>query len=147
MATPTLVAGDDRIISIWADGLTSLLNDPTAYISRLQASASPYPSTFSSSLVSQASGLLLGFESLVTQDILSMNATQAPVTPGMSISVGPAGPVGSGMSQASQGTGTMMPPGSTSTSKAAGMPRASANAQVMINAAAAAVGVLGLAWM
>ena len=95
--------------------------------------------------MSQATGILLGYESLVTTDVLGMNATQAPVTPGMSINVAPAvtggGPVGSGVTQASQGTGT------TSTSKAAGIPTAHANAQVMINAAAAAVGVLGVAWM
>ena len=100
--------------------------------------------------MSQATGILLGYESLVSQDVLSKNPSSGPVTPGMSIAVGPAvtsasaANSGAGATQASQGTGTAA---STSSSKAAGVPVVTASPMLMVNAAAAAVGMLGVALM
>ncbi|MCJ1396246.1 hypothetical protein MMC18_009135 [Xylographa bjoerkii] len=146
----TLDAGEDRLIQIYADGVTSLLDNPTSYLSRLHVSASPWPSAFSSSLMSQATGILLGYESLVSQDVLSKNSSSGPVTPGMIIAVGPAMTSTSaassamGATQASQGMGTAA---TTSPSKAAGVPVVTASPLLLINAAAVAMGVFGVAMM
>ena len=145
-ARATLVAKEASLIGVYLDAETSLLNNPTSYLSRLHASASPYPAGFSSSLMSQATGILLGYESLVSQDVLSKNPSSGPITPGMSIAGGPAATSASatdsgiGATQASQGM-------STSSSKAAGVPMVTSSPLLMINAAAAAVGVLGVALM
>lgn len=110
------------------------MDDPTAYLSRLGASASPWP--FSSTLMSQASGLLLGYESIVSRDLLNATASQATVTPGMSISVGPAA--------ATTGTTATIKGQATSTSKAVGVPAATGNPQLVFGAAAAVAGMLGM---
>ena len=142
-----LNADESRVVQIYVDGITSLLENPTSYLSRLQSSFSPWPSAFSASVMSQASGILLGYESLVSQDVLSKNSSSGPVTPGMSIAVGPAmtsasvTSSGMGPTPASQGTGTAA---STSSSKAVGVPMVTANPLLLINAAAAAAGVLGV---
>ena len=100
--------------------------------------------------MSQATGILLGYESLVSQDVLSKNSSSGPVTPGVSIAVGPAvtsaSTTGSGMgaTQASQGTGTAA---STSLSKAAGVPAVTASPLLVVNAVAAGVALLGAALM
>ena len=103
--------------------------------------------------MSQVTGVLLGYESIVSQDVLSKNSSSGPITPGMSIAVGAALTSVSTMSstmgtmqasQASQGMGTAP---TTSSSKAAGVPMMTASPLLMINAAAAAVGVLGVALM
>lgn len=103
--------------------------------------------------MSQATAILLGYESIATVDVLGKKATQAPVTPGMSIDVGPtqtAAAAGtSSASSASGGTsGTSASAGSggtTSTSsKGAAVPLATGNAQLLVSAAAAAAGVIGV---
>ena len=100
--------------------------------------------------MSQATGILRGYESLVSQDVLSKNSSTGPITPGGSDAMGSAvtnaSAASSGMAatQASQGTGTAA---STSSSKAAGVPVVTASPLLMINAAAAAVGLLGVALM
>ncbi|MCJ1417212.1 hypothetical protein MMC32_003554 [Xylographa parallela] len=145
-----LNAGGYSLDVIYGDADTSLLNNPTQYLSRLHASVSPWPSAFSAAVMSQASGILLGYESLVSQDVLSKNSSSGPVTPGMSISMGPAmttasaTSAGMGATQASQGMGTAASP---SASKAAGVPMVTASPLLLINAAAAAMGVLGVALM
>ncbi|MCJ1435980.1 hypothetical protein MMC27_005356 [Xylographa pallens] len=145
-----LSAGIYSLDLLYGAADTSLLENPTLYLSRLQASVSPWPSAFSASVMSQASGILLGYESLVSQDVLSKNSSSGPVTPGMSISMGPAmttasaTSAGMGATQASQGMGTAASP---SASKAAGVPMVTASPLLLINAAAAAVGVLGVALM
>ncbi|MCJ1400610.1 hypothetical protein MMC11_003817 [Xylographa trunciseda] len=144
-----LEADEVKLDIIYGDAATSLLNNPTSYLSRLQASASPWPSDFSSSLMSQATGILLGYESLVSQDVLSKNSSSGPVTPGMSIAMGPAmtsTPTASSGMGTVAGTATGMT-ASTSSSKAAGVPVVTASPLLLINAAAAAVGVLGVAMM
>ena len=71
-----------------------------------------------------------------------MNASSGPVTPGASIAVGPAA-TGMGTSSATASEKTK-----ASSSKAAGIPMATAASPLlMVNAAAAAVGVLGMALM
>ncbi|MCJ1377289.1 hypothetical protein MMC17_000381 [Xylographa soralifera] len=143
-------AGGYSLDGIYYEAEFSLLDNPTFYLSRLHASASPWPSAFSASVMSQASGILLGYESLVSQDVLSKTSSSGPVIPGMSITVGPSvtstPAASSGMvaTQASQGTGTVA---STSASKAAGVPVVTASPLLLINAAAAAVGVIGVALM
>lgn len=101
----------------------------------MSASATPWP--FSSELISHASGILLGYESLVSEDVLNKTASQ--VTPGMSIRVGPASTaVGTTAAAGGQATGT-------STSKALGVPAATANSHLMYGCgAAAAAGILGM---
>ena len=153
-AQPTLVADQERLIPLLIEEPTSLLVNPTAFLSRLHNSVSAFPPAFSSSLLSQATGLLLGFESIVSQNILSKTPTSGPITPGMSISVGPAvtsasSPGGSkpGATKASvqateTGKGTVA---STATSQAKGVPLATGSPLLMVNAALAAVGVLGAA--
>ena len=100
--------------------------------------------------MSQATCILQGYESLVSQDVLSKNSSSGPVTPGMNIAIGPAvtstsaASSGKGATQTSQGMGTAA---STSSSKAAGVPVVTASPLLIINAAAAAVGVLGVALM
>ncbi|KAI9821324.1 MAG: hypothetical protein M1827_004060 [Pycnora praestabilis] len=142
----TLIADESRLIDIYLDMETSLLDQPSSYMSRLHESASLYPASFSSPLMSQASGVLLGYESLVSQDVLSVSQTQGPITPGMSIKVGPAATSSPTSSSATE-TSKASAAGSTSTSKGAAAPAASANSQMIFNAAAAAVGVLGVAMM
>ena len=153
-ALATLVAGDGILLNLYADARTSLLNKPSSYLSRLHAAVTPYPFPFSSSVMSQATGFLLGYQSLVSQDVLGVKPTQGPITPGMSINIGPAAtggpasPSGTvGVAQASKSTGATLAAGSTSSSKGAGMPAASANPQMIVNAAAAAMLVLGAAIM
>ena len=100
--------------------------------------------------MSQVTGILLGYESLVSQDVLSKNSSSGPITPGMSIAVGPAATgasttdSGVGATQASQGTGTAA---STSTSKAAGVPAVTASPLLVINAVAAGAALIGVALM
>ena len=91
--------------------------------------------------MSQATGLLLGYESLASQDVLSKKPSSGPVTPGMSITVGPAV-----MSASTSGPGIGMAP-STSSSKAVGVPVATASPLLKINAAAAGMALLGVALM
>ena len=103
--------------------------------------------------MSQATGILLGYESFVSQDVLSKNATFGPITPGMSIAVGPAvtsAPAASsrmGATQASQASQGVATAASTSPSKAAGVPVMTASPMLMISAVVAAVGVLNIALM
>jgi len=82
--------------------------------------------------MSQASGILLGYESLVSRDVLNMTAAGGSVTPGMSISV------------AAGTTGATATTQSTATSKADGVPVATANVQLAFSAVAAVAGVVGM---
>ncbi|MCJ1296164.1 hypothetical protein MMC34_007729 [Xylographa carneopallida] len=149
-AAAILNAGGFSLDQVYDDAYTSLLDNPILYLSRLHASVSPWPSAFSAAVVSQASGILIGYESLVSQDVLSKNSTSGPVTPGMSISMGPAmtsasaTSSGMGATQASQGMGTVA---STTSSKAAGVPMVTGSPLLLINAAMAAAGVVGVAMM
>lgn len=125
-----------------AQAYTSLLDNPTALLTRLHASASPWP--FSSALMSQMSGILLGYESLVSRDLL--NATNVPtIEPGVSISVGPGAALTGATATATSGMArTTVATQSTATLKAMGIPAATGNPQLLIAAAAAAAGVLGV---
>lgn len=142
----SLLAQNAVILTLYYDADTSLLENPTAYLSRLSSSASPWP--YSTALMSQASGLLLGFESLVTQDILNITVTQAVVTPGISVKVGPAANVVSTTaatgSRATNAVGTTAGAPSTSSSKAFGVPVATANPQLMYSCVIAAAGMFGM---
>ena len=90
-ALESLIVGpNSRLASSYFELEFSLLENPTSYLSRLHDSASPFPSAFSSSLASQASGILLSYESLVSQDILSVSPSSGPITPGVKISLRPA---------------------------------------------------------
>lgn len=102
-------------------------------MSRLKASATPF--AFSPTLISQASGILLGYESLVSRDLLKKKGVPS-VTPGMSISVDPG---------ATTATATPNTPGSQPVppSTALGIPAATGNPQLMIAAAIAVAGFLG----
>ncbi|KAI9871382.1 MAG: hypothetical protein M1830_002968 [Pleopsidium flavum] len=131
-AALSLAADGPVLHTIYLHGRTSLLDDPTAYLSRLHASALPWH--FSSTLMSQASGLLLGYESIVSRDLLNATVKQATVTPGMSISVGPVATT----------TGATAATQATSTSKAIGVPAATGNPQLVFGAAAAVAGMLGM---
>lgn len=79
-----------------------------------------------------------------------MTPSFGPITPGISVAVGPAvtsaSTTGSGMgaTQASQGIGTAA---STSSSKAAGVPVVTASPLLVINAVAAGAALLGVALM
>ncbi|MCJ1287204.1 hypothetical protein MMC26_006552 [Xylographa opegraphella] len=143
-----LNAGEFNLDEIYYDGPTSLLSNPTSYLSRLHASVSAWPADFSASVMSQASGLLLGYESLVSQDVLSKNSSSGPVTPGMSLSTGPAMTsafatgAGMGATQTAQGSG---PAATSSPFKAAGVPMVTASPLLLINAAAVAAGVVAVA--
>ena len=158
-AQRTLLADQDQLVQAYADLGLALLDNPTSYLSYLSSAAAPYAATFSAPLMSQATAFLLGYESLVSQDVLSTIASFGPVTPVMSIAGAPAatgsgaGPIaittskGAGMPTqgtgiATQGTGT-----ATSTSKGAGMPLATASPLLMVNAAAVVAGILGVALM
>jgi hypothetical protein len=136
-----LAADAGRLDKIYLAQLqTSLLNDPKAFLSRLQASASPWP--FSSTVMSQASGVLLGYESLVSRDLL--NAKNVPsTTPGISIDVSPGAAATRATTPAADGTAGAA--GFTTTSsKAVGIPAATGNPPLMIAVAAAAAGMLGI---
>ena len=91
--------------------------------------------------MSQATGILLGYQSLVSQDVLGKNSSSGPITPGMSIAAGPAA---TGASATNSGMNTVA---SASSPKAAGVPMVTSSPLLMINAAAAAVGMLGVALM
>lgn len=137
----SLLADQGVLATIYFDATTSLLENPTAYLSRLSASATPFP-LFSSQLMSQASGILLGYQSLVSEDILSKTPSQA-VTPGMSIKVDGATAAAGG--QATGATGATATAQSTSSFKALGVPVATANSHLMYGCgAAAAAGLLGM---
>lgn len=132
---PKLAADINRLDFIYFEGEKSLLDDPKAYLSRLQSSASPWPKPFSKDILSHANGVLLGYKSIVSVELL--NAKDVPsVTPGIKVTEG-AGGVG-----APAATGGAA--GATSTSKAMGMPAATGNPQLVIAAAAAAAGMLGI---
>ena len=90
--------------------------------------------------MSQASGILLGYESIVSRDVLSKNSSSGPITPGMSIAAGPA-------ATSASATNSAVGAASTSSSRAAGVPMVTSSPLLLINAAAAAVGVLGVALM
>ena len=132
----TLAANQAVLDPLYFQGQSSLLQNPTAYLGRLASAASPWP--FSSTIMSQASGVLLGYESLVSRDLLNATASQAQVTPGMSISVSPAA------ATATTGSNGMMGGQATSTSKAVGVPAATGNPQLVFGAAAAVAGMLGV---
>jgi len=74
----------------------------------------------------------------VSRDLLNATASQAQVTPGMSISVSPAA------ATATTGSNGMMGGQATSTSKAVGVPAATGNPQLVFGAAAAVAGMLGV---
>ena len=135
-----LAGAEGRLISLYGDMPTSLLDDPVSCISRLHDSASLYPQDFSSSLLSQASGVLLGYESIATRDVLSATPTQASVTPGMSIDVGAAQTGG-----AAGGSGSA--PGPTSSSSKAAAPAPTAGLTVVTNAIVGAAGLVAVALM
>lgn len=130
----SLAMGVPVLATMNVQARTSLLDDPTAYLSRLSATASLWP--FSSAIMSQASGLLLGYESIVSRDLLNATASLATVTPGMSMSGGPAA--------ATTGTTAAIAGQATSTSKAVGVPAATGNPQLVFVAAAAVAGMLGM---
>lgn len=127
---PKLAADINRLDRIYFEGEQSLLDDPKAYLSRLQSSASPWPKAFSKDILSQANGVLLGYKSIVSVDLL--NAKDVPtVTPGIRVTEGAGGV------EAPAATGS-------AASKAMGMPAATGNPQLVIAAAAAAAGMLGI---
>ncbi|MCJ1484243.1 hypothetical protein MMC06_004411 [Schaereria dolodes] len=126
-----------------------LLQNPTSYLSKLQATASPWPSAFSSSIMSHASGILLGYESLVSKDVLSLTPSFGPVTPGMSAPASAAITTASAAATkatAASGTSPSSPP-SPSTSKAAAAPIMIASPLLIVNAAAVAAGMLGVVYL
>ncbi len=98
--------------------------------------------------MSQASGLLLGYESIVSRDLLNATVSQATVTPGMSISVGRAaattGTTATITGRISGTPGATAATQATSTSKAIGVPAATGNPQLVFGAAAAVAGMLGM---
>ena len=63
---------------------TSLMVEPTAVLSYLSGNFSGWPATFTSPLLSQATAILLGYESLLSVEILGVKPT-ASITPGISI--------------------------------------------------------------
>ncbi|MCJ1252145.1 hypothetical protein MMC30_009383 [Trapelia coarctata] len=126
----SLVAQEHILLTVYFDATTSLLNKPTEYLTRLSSAASPWP--FSSALMSQASGILLGYESLVSRDVLNLTPTGPSITPGISISV------------ATGATGATATTQSTASSKAGGVPAATANVQLAFTAVVAAAGVVGM---
>lgn len=132
--------------TVYFHGSTSLMDEPSAYLSRLSAAATPWP--FSSAMVSQASGLLLGYKSLVSRDLLNVTASQAKVTPGMSINVaGAAATTKMTATGNGQATGNAQPSGNAqpaSPSKAVGVPAVTGNPQLIFGAAAAVAGMLGV---
>ena len=105
-------------------------------MSRLHATLASWPQDYSSSIVSQASGLLLGYESIATKDVLSSKPTQGPITPGMSIDVGP-GPTGGAGGTAAAPAAT----GPSSSSSKAAAPAPTADLKVVANAIAGAAGL------
>ena len=147
IADPSFVNQGIVLGNVYAQGATSLLENPTAWLARLSASATPFP--YSSSLMSQASGLLLGYKSLVSQDILSVTASIPAVTPGVSVKVAPAstaaGATTATRGQTTSATGAAATAQSTSTLKALGVPVATANAQLIYAGVAAAAGIFGIA--
>lgn len=92
--------------------------------------------------MSQASGILLGYESIVSQDLLHKKDIPS-VTPGISIDVDGGQTTGAGATGAGA-TATSSGPQSTGTSKAMGIPAATGNPQLVIAAAAAAAGFFGI---
>ena len=95
--------------------------------------------------MSQASGLLLGYKALVSQDVLNVTASQAVITPGVSISVGPAaGATGATGGRVVGANGATATAPSTSSSKAFGVPAATPNLQLVYSGAVAAAGIFGM---
>jgi len=155
-AQTSIAAEETSLIQLVYEAYTSLIDEPSSYLSRLHDSASPWPSHLSSSLLSQATGILLGYESLASKDVLSKKPAHGPITPGMSIDIGAkatgaastgAAPSSAAASSttATQGAAatTAAAAQKTVTSKAAAAPVATANAQLLMSAAAAAAGVIG----
>ena len=123
----------------------SILDDPSSYLSRLHESASPFPNSFSSSLASQVSAILTGYESLASKEVLSKSPSYGPVTPGISINVG-AAPTAAGSAGAGGNGGGGTAGGPTATSKGGAAPAVgTAGPMLVFNAAVGAAGVVGLA--
>ena len=111
--------------------------------------------------MSQMSGILQGYESIATKDLLKATPTQAPVTPGKAVdseepvetssSEGTSDKSGVPTDAVQSNTATTTLDNSalasSASSKAAAAPMATANAQVLINGVAAAVGVIGIAML
>lgn len=72
----------------------------------------------------------------MSRDLLNATASQASITPGMKISVGPAA--------APTRTTATVDSQATSTSKAIGVPAATGNPQLVLGAAAVVAGMLGM---
>lgn len=134
-------------------GVTSLADNPTAYMKSLAASAAFWPETFSSALMSQATGLLLGYESIVSKDFLGVTPSPS-ITPGRSISASGAVATSTTAVVASNGqtsTAAVQPSASSAgsgqasaSSAGAGAALASASPELIMSAAAAAAGVVGM---
>ena len=86
---------------------------------------------------------MLGYESVASVDILS-KTPKAKVTPGMSISGAP-GPTAAGGLASAAGSAGSTPASATSSGAGAAAP--TVNAQLLFNAAAAAVGFVGIAML
>lgn len=135
-------------------GVTSLADNPTAYMKSLAASAAFWPETFSSALMSQATGLLLGYESIVSKDFLGVTPSPS-ITPGMGITVSGAVATsttamvvtsnGQTSTAAVKSTASSAGSGQAGASSAgAGVALASASPELIVSAAAAAAGVVGM---
>ena len=135
----TRISNQGSFVVLYLDAETSLFDEPSSYMSRLRETASPWPAELTSSMFSQMTGIFEGYKSIASKDILSKTPAQSSITPGASIAAPKSSTSGSSGTEKTSTTGT------TSSSKAAAVPIATSQAQLIINAAAAAIGIVGVA--
>ena len=136
-----MLAAGPQFINVWAGGITSLIDDPAPYLSRLHESASIWPASLSSSLLSQASALLTGYESIATKDILSQSPAFGPVTPGFKIDLGPAPTAAAGSQQSGAKPSTPTASATAHSAKEAAASAPAVDSKLLLSAVAGAFGL------